>query len=346
MSDDHALLRAYAADRSESAFAQLVTHHLDFVYGPALRLVAGDTHLAQDVTQTVFIDLARKASSLLHQRSLEAWLYQATRFAAAKAVRTERRRAVREQNAFEQSAAMELNSQSASNSSEDWDRITPVLDEAIEQLAAADREAILLRFFARKNLRAVAESVGTTEEAARKRISRALEQLRAYLLRRGVNVSETALIAAFATGAAIAAPPAFAATVTAAALAAPTAFTTTATLIQFMATAKTKIAIATFGLCLSVPLVLQHQTISKLKVENQALNEQILAAQAAPVLHSPATNLPPQSSAEHLELMRLRAEVTELRRANQQRAQSAPAARTTPTAPSTDSKPDFVQWAE
>src|SRR5688572_22002185 len=233
MSDDHALLRAYGADRSESAFAQLVTHHVDFVYATALRLVAGDTHLAQDVTQTVFIDLARKASSLLNQRSLEAWLYQATRFAAAKAVRTERRRAVREQNAVDESVVMDLNSNqpASSNSSQDWDRITPVLDDAIEQLTAADREAILLRFFARKNLRAIGETVGTTEEAARKRVSRALEKLRAYLLHRGVNISETALIAAFATGAATSAPPAFAATVTSAALAAPIVVTTTATLL-------------------------------------------------------------------------------------------------------------------
>ena len=137
MSDDHALLRAYAADRSESAFAQLVSRHLDFVYATALRLVAGDTHLAQDVTQTVFIDLARKASSLLHQRSLEAWLYQATRFAAAKVVRTERRRAVREQKSVDEAVAMDLTSNppASSSSSEDWDHIAPVLDDAIEQLA-------------------------------------------------------------------------------------------------------------------------------------------------------------------------------------------------------------------
>jgi RNA polymerase sigma factor (sigma-70 family) len=344
MSDDHALLRVYANDRSESAFAQLVSDHVDFVYATALRLVAGDAHLAQDVTQTVFIDLARKAASLLNQRSLEGWLYRATRFAAAKAVRTERRRAVREGKAFQEAGAMEVNSNaSAPNSSEDWDRIAPVLDQAIEQLAAPDREAILLRFFARKNLRAVAETVGTTEEAARKRVSRALEKLRAYLLHRGVNISETALIAAFAAGAATVTPPALAAAVTTAAVAAPVALTTPAILLQFMATAKTKIAIASLSL-VAVPLVLQHQNISKLKSDNQALQEQLLSAQAASI--SPATITLPQNSADRLELMRLRAEVTALRRENQQRAQAAPLAQTAPAAPSNDSIPDFVQWAE
>ena len=197
MSEDHELLRSYASSRSESAFAQLVSNHLNFVYATALRMVAGDSHLAQDVAQSVFIDLNRKASSLLHLRSLEAWLYQATRFAAAKAVRTEQRRSVREQAALE----MEVNStQSTSpDSINDWERIAPVLDEAIEQLATDDREAILLRFFARKNFRAVAESVGTTEEAARKRVSRALAKLRTYLARSGVSISETSLIAALGT---------------------------------------------------------------------------------------------------------------------------------------------------
>jgi RNA polymerase sigma factor (sigma-70 family) len=348
MSDDHDLLRAYAASRSEPAFAQLVSRHLDFVYATALRLVAGDTHLAQDIAQTVFIDLARKAPSLLHQRSLEAWLYQATRFAAAKTVRTERRRAAREQKAFEDAAAMDLTSShsTASNPAEDWDRVAPVLDDAIEQLTAADREAILLRFFARKNLRAIGETVGTTEDAARKRISRALEKLRAYLQHRGVNISETALVAAFATGVATVAPPAFAATVTSAALAAPIALTTTATVLQLMTTAKTKIAIATLGLCVSVPLVLQHQTISKLKTDNETLHQQLVAARSVPAPPALFYTNAPLIFPEQLELLRLRDEITTLRRENQQRAQAAPPARTAPVAASADSKPDFVQWAE
>ena len=96
MNDDAQLLRRYGEDHSESAFAELVARHIDPVYSAALRQLNGDTHLAQDVAQTVFADLARKARALSRHEVLTGWLYQATRFAAAKAVRTERRRSSHE----------------------------------------------------------------------------------------------------------------------------------------------------------------------------------------------------------------------------------------------------------
>src|SRR5437773_6501329 len=99
MNDDAQLLRRYAEAGSESAFSELVSRHIDLVYSAALRQVGGDTHLAQDVTQTVFADLARKARMPSLPAVLTGWLYQATRYAAAKAVRTERRRANREKEA-------------------------------------------------------------------------------------------------------------------------------------------------------------------------------------------------------------------------------------------------------
>src|SRR5439155_1150122 len=116
MNDDAELLRRYAEDASESAFGELVARHIDLVYSAALRVVGGDTHLAQDVAQTVFADLARKARALSRHEVLTGWLYQATRFAAAKAVRTERRRSSREKEAV---AMQELSSDA------NWERLRP-----------------------------------------------------------------------------------------------------------------------------------------------------------------------------------------------------------------------------
>src|SRR6266536_4216261 len=138
MNDDAQLLRRYAEHASESAFAELVARHIDLVYSAALRQLNGDTHLAQDVAQTVFADLARKARIVSRHGVLTGWLYQATRFAAAKAVRTERRRATRETEA---AAMQELSSDA------NWEQLRLVLDEAMSRLHAKDRDAVLLRYF-------------------------------------------------------------------------------------------------------------------------------------------------------------------------------------------------------
>src|SRR4051812_13435829 len=90
------LLLEYARSRSEEGFAGIVSRHVNFVYAAASRMVGGDVHLAQDVAQGVFIDLARKAGLVAKQRSIEGWLYQAARFGAAKLVRGDRRRTARE----------------------------------------------------------------------------------------------------------------------------------------------------------------------------------------------------------------------------------------------------------
>src|SRR5262245_62151621 len=172
MHDDAQLLRRYAEAGSESAFSELVSRHIDLVYSAALRQVGGDSHLAQDVAQTVFADLARKARTVSGQRVLTGWLYQATRFASSKVIRTERRRANREKEA---AAMQELASDA------NWEQLRPVLDEAMGRLSSKDRDAVLLRYFERKELSAVGDALGTSEEAARKRVGRALERLRRYL---------------------------------------------------------------------------------------------------------------------------------------------------------------------
>lgn len=240
MTDDAQLLRLFANDGNQAAFSHLVSRHLDLVYSAALRQVGGDDQLAQDVAQTVFIDLARKAKSLPRGVILTGWLHQATRFAAANAVRTERRRHAREQEAlamYDSTPAPEP----------DWGLLRPVLDAAISELSSPDRDAVLLRFFERKELQAVGAALGISEDAAQKRVTRALEKLGAILTRRGVALSGTVLMGLLAAHAVHAAPAGLAVSVTSASLAgvagaAQTSFATA--LLQIMATTKTKLTAA------------------------------------------------------------------------------------------------------
>jgi RNA polymerase sigma factor (sigma-70 family) len=145
MVTDAELLRRYAEENSEPAFAELVRRHVDLVFSAALRQVRGDAHRAQDITQVVFTTLARKAHSLTRHPVLAGWLYTATRHAATKATRGETRRHAREQEAH---LMQEIFSPGVA--SIDWDRVRPVLDDAMRELNDRDREAVLLRFFARQ----------------------------------------------------------------------------------------------------------------------------------------------------------------------------------------------------
>ena len=181
MTDDWQLLQRYAGDRSETAFAEIVTRHLDLVYSAALRMAGGDSHLACDVAQVVFIDLARKAGSLPRDMVLAGWLHRHACFTASKAVRTECRRRIREQIAVEMRALDEP-------ADPPWAAIAPQLDECLNQLSRSDREAIVLRFLKRQDFHAVGTVLGISEDAAQKRVSRALEKLREVFAKYGVTV--------------------------------------------------------------------------------------------------------------------------------------------------------------
>lgn len=186
--DDWELLQAYAKNCSETAFAELVQRHLNWVYSVAVRQV-GDLHLAKDVTQAVFVLLARKAASLRSGTILSGWLFHTARFVAARAVRAEQRRKVREATA---SAMTTIDSPGENEIP--WNQLTPHLDQAVAALSKADRTAILLRFYEQKSLREVGERLGLSEEAARKRVVRATEKMRKFLTRRGVVLGGAGLI--------------------------------------------------------------------------------------------------------------------------------------------------------
>ncbi len=188
MTADSELLRRYVDERSESAFTELVQRHVGLVYSVALRRVGGDAQLAEDVAQKVFADLARKAAALRDRPTLGGWLYASSHLASAGVVRSERRRKERETAAHFMQATL-----SSPDSNPDWERLRPVIDDVVVVLKDDEREAIALRFFEKRSFAEIGLALRVTEEAARKRVDRALEKLRALLARRGITSTDVAL---------------------------------------------------------------------------------------------------------------------------------------------------------
>src|SRR3954453_6942000 len=186
VADDMTLLQEYAAENSEAAFATLVSRHINFVYSAALRQ-GRDPSLAQEITQGVFIILARKAKSIGPKVVLSGWLFKPVRFTASAQIKAAIRRQKREQEA-------QMNSMTLQESPEqNWKRMAPVLDEALAKLAEKDRQAVLLRYFENKSLAQVGGALEVNEDAARKRVGRAIEKLREFFARRGIVLSTVAI---------------------------------------------------------------------------------------------------------------------------------------------------------
>jgi RNA polymerase sigma factor (sigma-70 family) len=211
INDDMKLVRDYASRSSEPAFATLVARYVNLVYSTALRQVR-DPHLAEEITQAVFIILSRKADTLGANTILPGWLHRTAVYAAADALRAGRRRTQREQEAYMQSLLNQPQKEA-------WEQIAPLLDQAITGLSEKDRHAIVLRFFQNKSLNEIGTALGASEEAAKKRVNRALEKLRKYFSRHGVTSTTAAIAGAIATNSVHAAPFGLAKSVTTAAVA-------------------------------------------------------------------------------------------------------------------------------
>jgi RNA polymerase sigma factor (sigma-70 family) len=218
---DQQLLLDYTESKSESAFAELVRRHIALVYSAALRMVR-DTHLAQDVTQGVFLALAKNSQQLANHAVLSGWMHRTSRNIAAQTVRTDVRRRAREQEAAAMDELLPANPDPL------WENVAPHLDNAVGDLNEADREALLLRYFERKSAAEIGQIFGISNEAAQKRVSRAVERLRESLAQRGVTVGATALVALIGANAVHAVPAGLALAMSAAV--AGTTFTTVATL--------------------------------------------------------------------------------------------------------------------
>jgi RNA polymerase sigma factor (sigma-70 family) len=214
---DSELLSNYVATGAESAFAALVERHIGLVYSAALRIVV-DPHLAQDVTQTTFAVLAREARHLIAHPVLPSWLHRTASNHAANLVRGEMRRRAREQEAH----AMQPQTNEAEAQ---WKQIAPLLDGAINQLPERDRAVILLRFFGTKSAREIGADLRVSEEAAQKRVTRAVDRLRQIFVRNGVTLSAATLATILAFNATAAVPPGLSLSVTTGALAGGTVVT-------------------------------------------------------------------------------------------------------------------------
>ncbi len=275
MIEDAELLRRYVEEGSQNAFTELVHSHLNMVYSAALREMRGETALAEDLSQAVFTELARKAPRLLGHPALAGWLYTAVRHLAANLRRAEQHRRKREQEA---QSMNELLSEDAPN--EAWQQIRPVLDDALHALKEADRQALVLRFLEDRPLREVGEQLGIAENAARMRVDRALEKLRVLLSRRGVTSTASGLVAALAVGVLTPAPATFAATIASTALAGGAAIgSTTLTLMNVMSLTKVSLIGALVVVGIAVPSW-QQTRLQRLKAENATLRSQEMGSQA------------------------------------------------------------------
>jgi RNA polymerase sigma factor (sigma-70 family) len=197
MTSDLDLLQQFARENSPDAFREIVRRHVDLVYSAALRQVRSP-QLAEEIAQSVFADLASQARKLKPDTVLTAWLYAVTRRTAIDAVRKESRRQLREQ------IAVEMNHMNAT--ADDWTQIAPLLDDAMAALDETDRVAVLLRYFENKSLRDVGASLNISDDAAQKRVSRAVERLREFFSKQRLTIGATGLVAVISANAVQSAP--------------------------------------------------------------------------------------------------------------------------------------------
>ncbi len=257
------------ARTGQDAFAELVNRHLNLVYSAAMRQVRSP-ELAEEVSQTVFAQLARNAAALKPKTVLAAWLHRVTHHTAIDVVRREARRQAREKIACEMGQLM-------NDHAENWAEIEPHLDEAVQSLDETDRSAILLRYFENKSLREVGETLGTSEDAAQKRVSRALERLRDYFIDKKIAVPAGGLAVVISANVIQAAPAALFSKIAVGSLTVPVATAAASTLATAKIIAMTTLQKITVGALLvgaAVTIVYQHHQVSRLHQENETFAQQ------------------------------------------------------------------------
>jgi RNA polymerase sigma factor (sigma-70 family) len=305
--DDHALLREFVVAGSEPAFRRLVERHVNLVYSTARRRLR-DLPGADDVTQQVFTLLARKAARLGRSVVLSGWLYRATCHLASETSRRETRRQQRDQLAAELMKPDETESA--------WRTIEPLLDEAMEQLGETDRDAVVLRYFDKKSLREVGRALGVSDDAAQKRLSRALEKLRGFFARNRHPLTDSAVVTAIAAGAVQAAPAGLAASISSAAFAGTAVTTSILTTVMSWISLK-PIATTTVAIAAGTALVVQTKQLSDTRQTNASLlhrtesAERSVAEAQANLAHLIRAS---EDDPRVLEIARLRAELATLRR--------------------------------
>ena len=273
MTSDLDLLGQYTREQSQDAFTALVNRHVNLVYSAALRQVHSP-QLAEEVAQSVFADLAREAAKLsgtviLPVGSLTPWLYAVTRRTAIDQIRKESRRRLREQ------IAVELTDMNAT--ANEWEHIEPLLDDAMAELDETGRSAILLRYFENKSLREVGEALGTNDDAAQKRVSRAVERLREFFSQHNLTVGASGLAVVISANAVQAAPSGLALTIAKASLAAAG---TNLTFMKMTAATKWKLAFGAIVVTASVAtFIFQQKNQIKLRGQNELLRQKMAQLQ-------------------------------------------------------------------
>src|ERR1041385_3896534 len=187
--EDMELLRRYAETGCQESFEGLVSRHINWVYSICLRGVR-DRHLAEDVTQAVFIILARKAKTIHSDTVLKGWLFKTSRFAVADALK-KRSRSRKHEERFATLILPDLQPQEDPEKA--WEQLAPILDNAVACLCEKDRQAVMLRFYESKSLAEIGVILGVSEEAAKKRVSRSIDKLRAFFSREGMGITAALL---------------------------------------------------------------------------------------------------------------------------------------------------------
>jgi RNA polymerase sigma factor (sigma-70 family) len=273
MVHDAELLRRYVDAKSEPALTEFVRRHFNVVYFTALRSTRGNSALAEEIAQAVFTATAQRARMLSTHPTVTGWLYTTTRHVAARATRQEMNRQ-RHENAATVGDALSNDPGPA------WEQLRPLIDDALQQLDARQREAILLRFFEGQPFAEIGAAWRVSEDAARMRVDRALDKLRVVLRRRGVTSVSAALSAALMTQAGLSAPSTVAATVTGAAIAAaaPTADTS---FLSIMTGTKFVIGTAALAVALATgTAVINHQRAKSAELRLDEASRQLAAVRA------------------------------------------------------------------